>query len=139
MEIFAALLAKIFLGRALSAKNADTGAMLPDFTNVALNEEAGNVFSKFYGIEEIQVGTFHGWATRVFFCITDTTNGFVLLFLEVIAAIRHFKSIGFRSLLVLVFVVALSPSTEEGIVKIFKWLRGQRGTGGGLVGRGFGD
>jgi hypothetical protein len=53
MEIFATLLAKIFLGGALSAKDADTGAVLPDLANVALNEEAGNVFSKFYGIEEI--------------------------------------------------------------------------------------
>lgn len=53
MEIFPTLLAKIFFGRALSAKDADTGAVLPDLANVALNEEAGNVFSKFYGIEEI--------------------------------------------------------------------------------------
>jgi hypothetical protein len=124
MEFFATLLAKILIRRALGAKNAYAGAVLPNFTNVALDEEAGNVFGKFNGIKKVQVGTFNRRATWIFFSITDASNSLVLLFLKVVASVHHVKVIGLGIFVVIVFLVPLSSSTEESIVKIFKWLRG---------------
>jgi hypothetical protein len=124
VEFFATLLAKIFIRRALGAKNAYTGAVLPDFTNVALNEEAGNIFGEFNGIEKVQIGAFNRRTTWIFFSITDASNSLILLFLKVVASVHHVKVVGFRVFVVIVFLVPLSPSAEKGIVEIFKWLRG---------------
>lgn len=118
------MLAKIFIRRALGAKNAYTGAMLPDFTNVALNEEAGNIFGKFNGIEKVQISTLDRRATWVFFSITDTADSLILLFLKIVASIRHVEIVRLGILIVFVFLIALSPSAEKGVVEIFKWLRG---------------
>jgi hypothetical protein len=123
VEFFATLLAKIFIRRALGAKNAYTGAVLPDFTNVALNEEAGNIFGKFNGIKKVQISTLDRRATWIFFSITDAANSLILLFLKIVASIRHVESIRLGILIVLVFLIALSPSAEKGVVEIFKWLR----------------
>ncbi|KAI6753161.1 hypothetical protein HG531_005330 [Fusarium graminearum] len=115
------------------------GAVLPNFTNVALNEEAGNIFGKFNGIEKVQVGTFNRRTTWIFFSITDASNSLILLFLKVVASVHHIKVVGLGIFVGIVFLVPLSPSTEKSIVNVFKWLRGQRAARRRLVGRRFGD
>jgi hypothetical protein len=124
VEFFATLFAKILIRRALGAKNAYTGAVLPDFTNVALNEEAGNIFGKFNGIEKVQISAFNRWTTWIFLSITDASDGLILLFLKVVASVHHVKIVRLGNFVVVVFLVTLSPSTEKSVVKIFKWLRG---------------
>jgi hypothetical protein len=99
--------------------------MLPDFANIALNEEAGNFFSKFNGIEELQVCAFYRWAAWVILSITNAPDCFVFFFLEIITSVRHVKVFGFRDLLVLVLVIALSPPTKKSVVKVLKRFRGQ--------------
>lgn len=99
--------------------------MLPDFANIALNEEAGNFFSKFNGIEKLQVYTFYRRATWVILSITNAPNCFVFFFLKVVTSIRHVKVFRFGGLLVLVLVIALSPSTKKSVVKVLKRFRGQ--------------
>lgn len=99
--------------------------MLPDFANIALNEEAGNFFSKFNGIEKLQVYAFYRRATWVILSITNAPNCFVFFFLEVVTSIRHVKVFRFGGLLVLVLVIALSPSTKKSVVKVLKRFRGQ--------------
>lgn len=121
VQVLATLFAKIFIGRALGAEDADTGAMLPDFANIALNEEAGNVFSELNGGKEVGVGPIYGRATRIVFGATETANC-LILFLEVIASIHHVKIIWLRSLIDLVVLAAFSSSGEEGVVEIFERL-----------------
>lgn len=99
--------------------------MLPDFANVALNEEAGNFFSEFNGIEKLQVYAFYGRATWVILSITNAPDRFIFFFLKVITSIRHVKVVRFGGLLVLVLLIAFSPSTKKGVVKVLKWFRGQ--------------
>lgn len=55
VEVFSTLLAKVFIRRALCAEDADARAVLPDLTDITLNEEASNIFSEFNGSKEVCV------------------------------------------------------------------------------------
>jgi hypothetical protein len=119
------LLAEIFFGGAFGTENAYTGAVLPDFANVALNEEAGNIFSELNGGEKVGVGPLDRWATRVVLRIADATDSLIFLLLEVVASICHVKIVRPGSLFGIVVVIAFSPATEEGVVEILKGFRRQ--------------
>lgn len=65
VKIFATLFAEVFVRGAFGAKDADAGAMLPDFANVTLNEKPGNIFGEFNSVEEFGIRTIHRWATGI--------------------------------------------------------------------------
>lgn len=54
VEVFATLLAVVFIGQGVVVGEADAGAVLPDLADVALNEEAGEIFAnicRIYGLD----------------------------------------------------------------------------------------
>lgn len=89
VKIFAALLAKVFIRGALGAEYADAGAVLPNFANVALNEEACNVFGEFNSVKEFGIRAIHKWTSRIFFRATRTPDGLVLFVEDAVTAICH--------------------------------------------------
>lgn len=132
------MLAKVFVRRGLGTEDTDTSAMLPNFANVATNEEAGNVFRKFDAGKEIGICALDGRSTWVFLGLAETTNGLVLLIANIIAAVGHLGRVHARTLLWLVVLAALASAAKEGVVKVFEGLRRQRGAWrrlarGGLV------
>lgn len=92
VEVLTTLLAKIFIWRTFRAKDTDASAVLPNFANVALNEEASDVLSEFNGGKEIGVWSVDRWATRVVFRAADTPDG-LIFFLEVIASVSHIVNV----------------------------------------------
>lgn len=131
VEVLTALLAKIFFGGTLRTKYTHTGTMLPNFANVALNEEAGNIFSELNGGKEIGVWAVDRWATRVFFCAANAPDGLVFL-LEVVACVSHIVDVYFRGPVNFIVLATLSTSAKEGVVKVVE--RFQRGGAGGGLG-----
>lgn len=94
--------------------------MLPHFADVALNKKTGNIFSKFNGGKIFGVGAIDWWATRVVFRTTEAPHGLVL-FLKVVAPVCNGITVYFYFIAV-VILATFAASTQEGIVKVFKWL-----------------
>lgn len=130
VKVLPALLAKIFIGRALGAKNANASAVLPDFADIALDIEASNIFRQLNCGEEVGVWSVHRRTARVVLRATDAPDSLILLFLEVVAAVCHVKIVVFYVLLVTVVVLTASPpSAKKGIVEVLKRLRRQGSAG----------
>lgn len=89
VQILAALLAKILVGRAFSAENANASTVLPDFANVALNKEASNFVGEVYSGKNFGVRAVDGRRAGVVLRATETADCLVLLVLKVLATIDH--------------------------------------------------
>ena len=112
VKIFPALLTEVFVRRHLGAEDANTSAMLPDFANVALNEEASNILCEFNAAKKVRIPALHGRATRVFLSVADASDGLVLVILEVLGAIGHFESFRTRRLVNCVFLAARTSAGQ---------------------------
>lgn len=91
---------------------------MPDLANVALNEEAGNIFSKFNVGEEVGVSALDGWTARIFLGVTQASHSLVLLVLEVVADIGHVQRVWARGLVLLVVLTTLPSPTEKCVVEV---------------------
>jgi hypothetical protein len=137
VEVFSTLFAEILVWRAFRAKNADASAVLPDLADIALDEEAGNIFCKLNASKKVCIGAIDGRLSWVVLRAADAADGLVILVvLDLIASDDHVYSLVSRGLFGL-FVLATLPSpTEQGVFKVVEGLRRQRRAGGGLVRRG---
>lgn len=122
VQVFAALLTKVFIWRALGAEDADTCTMLPDLADIALYKETCDIFGELNGSENVGVGSLDRWSTGIVLGATKAADGFVLLLWKLVTGCHYVKNVLFRSLLDLVVMIALSSSAEECVVKILQWL-----------------
>lgn len=105
------MLAEILVRGCFGTEYADASAMLPNFANVATNEEASNIFRKFNPGKKVCVWSIYGRPTRIFFSLANAPNSLVLLFANVIAAVSHFgHDVRARSLFLVVLLTALAPA-----------------------------
>lgn len=84
--------------------------MLPNFADVATNEEAGNVLRKLDAGKEVGVRTFNGWSARIIFRSTDTSHCLVLLFVDLVVIFSHLGGVNARGLIWVVVMAALTSA-----------------------------
>lgn len=115
VQVFATFLAEVLVWRRLFRENADTGAVLPDFADIALHEETRNLVRQLDACEEVCFGVvlamlevvFEGRGTRVFVKTADAADGLVVL-LDVIV-VDH--TVRIRADLIADFVLAAGASS----------------------------
>jgi hypothetical protein len=88
MQVFTALLAKVFVGTCIFAHDAHATAVLPDLADIALQEEARQVFCNICDIDYRFFNTFSYtmltvfvrelWRTWILFIAANAPNGFVI-------------------------------------------------------------
>lgn len=123
VEVFATILAKILVGGALFGENADTGAVLPNFADIALHEETRDFIRQLDACKEIRFWirlpafcvVFEGRGPRVFIEAADTTDGLVVLLDLVI--VGHIVGIS-ANLVADVVLAAGAASWKETIVEV---------------------
>lgn len=134
VRFLATLLAKVFVRGRLGAEDSDASAMLPNLANVALNEEAGNIFSELMCEKEVGLWGVDWRGAGILLRAADASDGLILLVLNVFAS-GHDNVIRGRPL-GLVVLAAFPPATEERVVEVLERLRRQRSAGCRLARRG---
>ena len=111
MKVFSALLAEILVGAGVFIHNADTASMLPDFADVALDEQAARFVIldvrichgkglAIFGLDSIR------WWTWVLLLTTDASCDLLLLRNVIVQIVLVFHRV------VIVVIVVLAGSTS---------------------------